>query len=207
MDVIGFLCVSLVSSTVQLHDSLGSKRAWAYSEAGFSSQNGERASGVYYRRAVFCCGFFLCGQKVSMQRIFMKNFFLFTVGSVCREKRFTTGWQTFRKWRRVWNRGVKVADTTVKRHLCCGFRLTDKAMGQVYQYWWTIYWEINVFSRFEYHMFYVLYPFVTYLLTLPRTLVVKLLSAISSAISPVFLCMCFLYWTLSRWLLKLTSFF
>jgi hypothetical protein len=24
------------------------------------------------------------------------------------------------------------------------------------------------FSRFEYHMFYVLYPFVTYLLTLPR---------------------------------------
>jgi hypothetical protein len=24
------------------------------------------------------------------------------------------------------------------------------------------------FSRFEYHMFYVLYPFVTYLLSLPR---------------------------------------
>jgi hypothetical protein len=27
--------------------------------------------------------------------------------------------------------------------------------------------EIKAFSRFEYHMFYVLYPFVTYLLTLP----------------------------------------
>jgi hypothetical protein len=27
--------------------------------------------------------------------------------------------------------------------------------------------EINVFSRFEYHMFYVLYQFVTCLLTLP----------------------------------------
>jgi hypothetical protein len=26
----------------------------------------------------------------------------------------------------------------------------------------------NVFSRFEYHMFYVLYPVVTYLLTFPR---------------------------------------
>jgi hypothetical protein len=26
----------------------------------------------------------------------------------------------------------------------------------------------NAFSRFEYHMFYVLYPFVTCLLTLPR---------------------------------------
>jgi hypothetical protein len=28
--------------------------------------------------------------------------------------------------------------------------------------------EIIFFFRFEYHMFYVLYPFVTYLLTLPR---------------------------------------
>jgi hypothetical protein len=27
---------------------------------------------------------------------------------------------------------------------------------------------INVFSRFEYRMFYILYPFVTYLLTLPH---------------------------------------
>jgi hypothetical protein len=43
-------------------------------------------------------------------------------------------------------------------------------MGQVYQCWWRICREINVFlSRFEYHMFYVLYQFVAYLLTLPRT--------------------------------------
>jgi uncharacterized membrane protein len=42
LDVIGFLCVSLGSSTVQLHDSLGSRRTCAYSEAGFSSQNGDR---------------------------------------------------------------------------------------------------------------------------------------------------------------------
>jgi hypothetical protein len=32
-----------------------------------------------------------CGQKDSMQRIFIKKCFLFTVGSVCRVKRFTTG--------------------------------------------------------------------------------------------------------------------
>jgi hypothetical protein len=32
-------------------------------------------------------------------------------------------------------------------------------MGQVYQCWWRICREINVFSRFEYHKFYVLYPF------------------------------------------------
>jgi hypothetical protein len=38
MDVIGFLCVSLGSSTVQLHDSLGSRHTCAQSEAGFSSR-------------------------------------------------------------------------------------------------------------------------------------------------------------------------
>jgi hypothetical protein len=57
-----------------------------------------------------------------------------------------------------------VVETTVKRLLCCGFRRTGKAMGQMYQCWWSCR-EINVFSGFEYHMFYVLYPFVTYLLT------------------------------------------
>jgi hypothetical protein len=39
----------------------------------------------------------------------------------------------------------------------------------VYQFWWRIYQAINVFSRFKYHMFYILYPSVTYLLTLPCT--------------------------------------
>jgi hypothetical protein len=43
MDVIGVLCVLLDSSTVQLHDSLGSIRACACSEAGFSSPNGDHA--------------------------------------------------------------------------------------------------------------------------------------------------------------------
>jgi hypothetical protein len=38
MDVISFLCVSLGSSTVRLHDSLGIRRECACSEAGFSSQ-------------------------------------------------------------------------------------------------------------------------------------------------------------------------
>jgi hypothetical protein len=43
MDAIGFLCVSLGSSTVQLYDSLVSRLECACSEAGFSSQNGDRA--------------------------------------------------------------------------------------------------------------------------------------------------------------------
>jgi hypothetical protein len=43
MDVIGFLNVSLGSSTVQLHEFLGTGRACVCSEAGFSSLNGDRA--------------------------------------------------------------------------------------------------------------------------------------------------------------------
>jgi hypothetical protein len=42
-------------------------------------------------------------------------------------------------------------------------------MGQVYHCWWRICREINVFPRFEYHMFYILHPFFANLLTLPRT--------------------------------------
>jgi hypothetical protein len=38
-----FICISLGSSTVQLHDSLGSRRACAGSGAVCSSQIGDRA--------------------------------------------------------------------------------------------------------------------------------------------------------------------
>jgi hypothetical protein len=67
-DVIGFLCVSL-----------GSRRACAYSYAGFSSKNVYSGREVCYRRAAFC------GQKN-----IHKEMFLFAVGSVCRIKRFAT---------------------------------------------------------------------------------------------------------------------
>jgi hypothetical protein len=61
-----------------------------------------------------------------------------------------------------------VAEITVKILLFCVFRRTGKAMGQVYQCLWRICREINVFSRFEHYPFYILHPFVTYLLTLSR---------------------------------------
>jgi hypothetical protein len=51
--------------------------------------------------------------------------------------------------------GEEVAEITVKRLLCCGFRRTGKAMGEVYQRWGRICREIKVSSMFEYHMFYV----------------------------------------------------
>jgi hypothetical protein len=41
--------------------------------------------------------------------------------------------------------GAEVAETTVKTLLSCGFRRAGKAMGQVYQWWWRICREINVF--------------------------------------------------------------
>jgi hypothetical protein len=49
MDETGFLCVSLDSSTVQQHVSLGSRRGRAFSEAGFNIANGDRAVEVNIR--------------------------------------------------------------------------------------------------------------------------------------------------------------
>jgi hypothetical protein len=156
MDVLGFLCVSIGSSTVQLHDSLGSRRTCACSEAGFSSQHGDRVWGLYYRRATFCYIRFY-GQNDSMQRIFIKWYFLFMVRSVCRVKRFAVGSRNslkdLRKSQMI-RPGAELAETTVKRLLCCGFRRTGKAMGQVNRCCLRICREINVLSMFRYHMLY-----------------------------------------------------
>jgi hypothetical protein len=63
----------------------------------------------------------------------------------------------------------EVTETTAKRLLCCGFWRPGKVMKQKNQCWCGIWREGNIICRFEYDMFYVMYPFVTYLLTLPRT--------------------------------------
>jgi hypothetical protein len=108
---------------------------------------------------------FLWTKGISV-KIFIKKTFVFTVGSVCSVKRFAVGSRNSLKDVRKSQMMPEVAETTVKRLLCCGFRRTGKAMGQVYQCLWRICREINVLSRFEYHMFYVLYPFVSHLLIL-----------------------------------------
>jgi hypothetical protein len=65
-----------------------------------------------------------------------------------------------------------VVETTVKRLKCYGFQRTDKAVGQIMSAGGGYIEKYMFFSRFEYHMFHVLYPFVvTYLLTLPRILI------------------------------------
>jgi hypothetical protein len=158
MDVICVLCVSLGSSTVQLHESPGSRRACACSEAGFSNQNDDRFGGVYYRRVALCCAFFVDKENIHKE--------MFPVYG---------GKRLSRKTVHNWVANVSLADdevveTTVKRLLCCGLRRTDKAMGHAYQCWWRMCREIHVLSRFEYHLFCVLCPFVTYLLTVLRIL-------------------------------------
>jgi hypothetical protein len=40
----------------------------------------------------------------------------------------------------------------------------------VYKFWWRIFRETNVFPSFQYHMFYVLYPFVTHVLIFTHTI-------------------------------------
>jgi hypothetical protein len=63
MDAMGFLYVSLCSSTDQLHESLGSRRACVRSEAGFSSHDDNHARGLCRRKAAFSCTFFFWWAK------------------------------------------------------------------------------------------------------------------------------------------------
>jgi hypothetical protein len=86
---ISFQCVSLGSSTVQLHDSLVSRPTCACSEPGFSSQNATVLEDCTTEEQ--CSVVLFGGQKDSVQRIYIKKCFLFAVGSVCRLKRFTPG--------------------------------------------------------------------------------------------------------------------
>jgi hypothetical protein len=72
-----------------------------------------------------------CGQKDSMQRIFVKKYFLFMMGSVCRVKRFHLRGKRFaydeevereiRKWLRRKSKDFYVAgfDALVKRWVKC----------------------------------------------------------------------------------------
>jgi hypothetical protein len=89
---------------------------------------------MYDRRAAFCSVFLW--EKVSMQSIFVKECFMFTVGSVCRVKRYTTRSRNslknvpksqmipdqVRKWLRQQTKDFSAAgfDALVKRRDKCG---------------------------------------------------------------------------------------
>jgi hypothetical protein len=90
--------------------------------------------------------YFFCGQKDPMQRIFIKNCFLFTVDSVCRVKRFTTGLRNslkdFRKSQMIPEQIPKWLRQQSKHFYAAGF----DALGQVYQCWLGKCREIIFFS-------------------------------------------------------------
>jgi hypothetical protein len=125
--------LSLGSSTAQLHDSLGSRRACACSEAGFCNQNGDHACGVYYRRATFCCAF-LWAKGLNAKDIHKEMFPVYARKCLSRKavhkwvKKFSQGRSRVADDARL---DAKVAEITVKRLLSCGFRRTGKAMRQV----------------------------------------------------------------------------
>jgi hypothetical protein len=55
-------------------------------------------------------------------------------GGKCLSRKAVHSWvEKFSQERRGCNGGAKVAETTVRRLLCCGFRHAGKAMGQLYQ--------------------------------------------------------------------------
>jgi hypothetical protein len=115
---------------------------------------------------------FLCSKGLNARGIH-KEMFLFT-GGKCLSLKAVHNWvekrSKFLTITKKLKRCAEVTKTAVKTLLCCGCRRTGKAMGQMYRCWWRICREINIFSSFEYPMFYILYPFVAYLLTLPRIL-------------------------------------
>jgi hypothetical protein len=135
MNVIDFLCVSLGNSTVQLHHNLGNRRACACSNAGFCRKNDDLACGMYYRGRAFSCGF-LWANWLNAKHLLK-----------CLSRKAVQRWcQTFCWWR-SWNGCAEVAETTVKKILCCGFRRSGKAMTQVCQRWWRICRETNIFFQ------------------------------------------------------------
>jgi hypothetical protein len=104
-----------------------------------------------------------------MQSIFIKKCFLITVRTVCRVKRFTSGGKCFAN-----DEGVETEVRTWPRQrskdfYAEGLDALEKRWEKCINVGGGYVEKINIFPRFEYHMFYVLYPFVTYLLTLPRT--------------------------------------
>jgi hypothetical protein len=136
-----FLYVSLVSSTDQLHDSLGSGHACSCSEAGFSCQQGDSAWEYTTEEQRFSV----------VKRMFIKKYVMFKVESVCFVKRSTAGSRDVAKIsvvkKKLQRKCGSVRDNS--QSLLC----TGKAMGLLYQYWSRICREISVLSRLEYHFF------------------------------------------------------
>jgi hypothetical protein len=129
MDVIGFLCVSLGSSTVQLHDSLGIRRACSCSEVGFSSYMTTVLECTNEEGSVLLSFFFFCGQKDSAMDIHKEIFLVYS--GKCLSHRAVHNWLANVSLTKRLTPSAEVAETTVKTLLCRGVWRTGKALRQV----------------------------------------------------------------------------
>jgi hypothetical protein len=133
MDVTGFLFVSLGSSTVQFHDSLGSRRASSCSEFDFSSQNADGAWECTTEKQ--CSGVRFAWTKGLNTKVIHKEMFAVYGGKFlsCKAVRNYEYVEKFSLGRvKVADDdrpGEEVAEIIVKRLLCCGFRRSGKAKG------------------------------------------------------------------------------
>jgi hypothetical protein len=170
VDVVGFLYVSLGSSTIQLHDSVGSRRACHVQRLVSVVKMATVLRGVLTKSSVLLCVF--RGQRDSVQRIFINKYFLYTAGSICGVKRFTTGsrnslkdvWKLQMRKRRCgsgWDNSQKTS--------MMGIRRTGRKMGRMYQCWWRLCREINVLPgsnirclTFYFHFWPVYLPFFVF---------------------------------------------
>jgi hypothetical protein len=91
-------------------------------------------------------GCFLWARGLSAKDIHKEIFPVY--GGKCLMRKAVHNWaEKFSQGRRGWNGAAEVAETTVTRLPCCGFRRTDKAIGQVYQCLWRVCREINAFLQ------------------------------------------------------------
>jgi hypothetical protein len=168
MDVVGFLCVSLGSSIVQLHDSLGGRRAWACPEVGFNSQNEDRSWGVHYRKAAFFCAF-LWAKGPNAKDMNKEMFPVY--GGMCLSRKAVHNWvanvsMMTKKFKRRCRSGW---DNSQKDFYAAGFDALIKRRDKCIKVGGR-YVEKYIFSlNFKCYLFYVLYPSVTHLLTLPQS--------------------------------------
>jgi hypothetical protein len=134
MDLVGFLYVSVSSNTVQLHDSLGNRRACTCLETGFNSQYGDRAWGVFYRRTAFCCAFLWANGR-NIKDIHKEMFPVY--GRKCILRKQVHNWA--RNSRRDFRRSQMMPDQ-VRKWL-------RRQSEDVYHCWWRVCREINVFFQ------------------------------------------------------------
>jgi hypothetical protein len=109
----------------------------------------------------------LCG-KVFHAKDIQRDMFL-VYGGKCLSHKTVHKWveifsQELPKIANDGRRGVEVAETTIEIFPCCGLRRDGRSVSVLLKGMSRN--KCFFFSRFKYHMFYVSYPFVTYLLTL-----------------------------------------